>query len=147
VPTESLRKVTEVLLPGLAFGDCGTVTYAPAPPGFHPGSVSFRPALNGAAVRLSCFGNVPAERAARLTGQEVSSGAVDKAVTRADAGLRAAGFDEAMAAALAAEDVLAADKTPVRLTDKTFVPARDLTARRIRRRKRGKKAAAGRRTC
>ena len=46
-----------------------------------------------------------------LTGQDVSSGWVDKAVARVDAGLRAAGFDEAMLAALAAGDVLAADET------------------------------------
>jgi hypothetical protein len=73
-----------VLLPGRACGDCGTVTCAEAPPGFHPGSVSYRPALNGAAVLLSCSGNVPAGRPARLigmlTGQDVSSGWVDKAV-------------------------------------------------------------------
>ena len=129
IDIEILRKVTEVLLPGLACGDCGTVTYAAAPPGFHPGSVSYGPVLNGAAVLLSCFGNVPAERSARLigmlTGQDVSSGWVDKAVARLDAGLRAAGFDEAMLAALAAEDVLAADETPVSVTDKTPFPGPD----------------------
>lgn len=123
---EIIRKVTEVLLPGRACGDCGTVTYAAAPAGYHPGSVSYGPVLNGAAVLLSCFGNVPAERAARLigmlTGQEVSPGWVDKAVARVDAGLRAAGFDEAMLAALAAEDVLAADETPVSVADKTPLP-------------------------
>jgi transposase len=126
IDIEFLRKVTEVLLPGLSCGDCGTVTYAAAPAGFHPGSVSYGPVLNGAAVLLSCFGNVPAERSARLigmlTGQDVSSGWVDKAVARVDAGLRAAGFDEAMLAALAAEDVLAADETPVSVTDKTPLP-------------------------
>ena len=125
IDIEFLRKVTEVLLPGLACGDCGTVTYA-VPPGFHPGSVSYEPALNAAAVLLSCFGNVPAERPARLigmlTGQDVSSGWVDKAVARVDAGLRAAGLDEAMRAALAAEDVLGADETPVSVTDKTPLP-------------------------
>lgn len=96
IDIEILRKVTEVLLPGLSCGDCGTVTYAAAPPGFHPGSVSYGPVLNGAAVLLSCFGNVPAERSARLigmlTGQDVSSGWEDKAVARVDAGLRAAGL-------------------------------------------------------
>jgi hypothetical protein len=126
IDIEILRKVTEVLLPGLACGDCGTVTWAEAPPGYHQGSVSYGPVLNGAAVLLSCFGNVPAERAARLigmlTGQEVSAGWVDKAVARADAGLRAAGFDEAMLAALAAEGVLAADETPVNVLDKTPLP-------------------------
>jgi hypothetical protein len=37
--------------------------------------------------------------------------------------LQKAGFDEAMTAALAAEDVLAADETPVNVLDKTPVPA------------------------
>ena len=126
IDIEILRKVTEVLLPGLACGDCGTVTYAAAPPGFHQGSVSYGPVLNGAAVLLSCFGNVPAERSARLigmlTGQDVSSGWVDKAVARVNAGLEAAGFDEAMRAALAAEAVLAADETPVTVLDKAPLP-------------------------
>ena len=34
-----LRKVTEVLMPGLECGGCGTVTYAAPPPGFHAGAV------------------------------------------------------------------------------------------------------------
>jgi hypothetical protein len=126
IDIEILRKVTEVLLPGLACGDCGTVTYAAAPPGYRQGCVCYGPVLNAAAVLLSCFGNVPAERSARLigmlTGQDVSSGWVDKAVARVNAGLEAAGFDEAMLAALAAEGVLAADETPVNVLDKTPLP-------------------------
>ncbi len=100
---------------------------------------------------LSCFGNVPAERPARLigmlTGQDVSSGWVDKAVARVNAGLEAAGFDEAMLAALAAEDVLAADETPVSVTDKTPSRTRDPTGRRTRRRRPGSRRPRGRRTC
>jgi hypothetical protein len=72
-------KVTEVLLPGLACGGCGTVTHAAPPPGSHPGSVAYGPVLNAAAVLLSCHGNVPAERAAQLigmlTGEDVSAAA------------------------------------------------------------------------
>jgi transposase len=121
-----LRKVTEILLPALACGDCGTVTYAEAPPGFHQGSVSYGPVLNAAAVLLSCYGNVPSERSAQLigmlTGEDVSAGWIDKAVARINARLRAGGFDEAMAAAMAAEDVLAADETPVNVLDKTPFP-------------------------
>ena len=147
IDIEILRKVTEVVLPGLSCGDCGTVTYAAPPPGFHPGSVSYGPVLNAAAVLLSCFGNVPAERSARLigmlTGQDVSSGWVDKAVARADAGLRAAGFDEAMRAALAAEDVLAADETPVSVTDKTPVPDPGPDGEADPEEKAGKQEAAG----
>ena len=126
IDIEIIRKVTEILLPGLACGDCGTVTWADAPAGFHQGCVSYGPALNGAAVLLSCFGNVPAERSARLigmlTGQDVSAGWVDKAVARVNDGLARAGFDEAMLAALAAEDVLAADETPVNVAGKTPLP-------------------------
>ena len=72
---------------------------------------------------LSCHGNVPAERAsqviAMLLGMKVSAGWVDKAAARVSAQLRAAGFDDAMIAALAAEDVLAADETPVNVLDQT----------------------------
>jgi hypothetical protein len=103
--------------------------------------------LDGAAVLLSCFGNVPAERSARLigmlTGQDASSGWVDKAVARVDAGLRAAGFDEAMLAALAAEDVLAADETPVSVTDKTPVPDSGPDGEADPEEKAGKREAAG----
>ena len=75
---------------------------------------------------LSCYGNVPAERSARLTGMilgtQVSPGWVDKAVARVSAKLEDAGFDAAMMAALAAEDVLAADETPVNVLDKAPLP-------------------------
>jgi transposase len=126
IDIEILRKVTEVILPGLACAGCGTVTHAAPPPGFHGGAVSYGPVLNAAAVLLSCYGNVPAERSARLigmlTGQNVSPGWIDKAVARMNAGLQAAGFDEAMIAALAAEGVLAADETPVNVLDRAPLP-------------------------
>ena len=68
---------------------------------------------------LSCYGNVPPERTAQLIGMllgvGVSAGWVDKAAARVNAQLGKAGFDAAMLAALAAEDVLAADETPVSL--------------------------------
>jgi hypothetical protein len=153
IDVEILRKVTEVLLPGLACGGCGTVTYAAAPPGFHAGSVAYGPVLNAAAVLLSAYGNVPAERSAQLigmlTGEDVSAGWIDKAVARMNARLRAGGFDEAMAAALAAEDVLAADETPVNVLDKTPSRTRDraMPARRTRRRKTGRRPPRGHRTC
>jgi hypothetical protein len=83
VDVEILRKVTEWLLPGLACPCCGTVTFAEPPPGLHAGSVSYGPVLNAAAVLLSAYGNVPAERSAQLIGMllgtEVSAGWVDKA--------------------------------------------------------------------
>jgi hypothetical protein len=123
IDIEILRKATEYLLPGLACGGCGTVTFAAPPPGLHAGAVCYGPVLNAAAVLLSCCGNVPAERSAQLigmlTGEDVSAGWVDKAVARVNARLQAGGFDDAMTAALAAEDVLAADETPVNVLDKT----------------------------
>jgi hypothetical protein len=127
IDIEILRRVTECLLPGLACGGCGAVTFAAPPPGLHAGAVCYGPVLNAAAVLLSCYGNVPAERSAQLigmlTGEDVSAGWIDKAVARMNARLKTAGFDDAMTAALAAEDVLAADETPVNVLDKTPVPA------------------------
>ncbi len=58
-----------------------------------------------------------------LLGIEVSAGWVDKAAARVNAQLKAAGFDDAMIAALTAEDVLAADETPVNVLDRTACPA------------------------
>jgi transposase len=111
------RFVTEWLLPALACPCCGQVSVADAPPGLHPGTISYGPGVNAAAVLLSGYGNVPAERAADLIGMllgvPVSPGFVDKASARLDARLHDAGFDEAMQAALAAEPALGADETPV----------------------------------
>jgi transposase len=127
IDAEIVRKVTEWLLPGLACPCCGTVTFAAPPAGAHAGAVAYGPVLNAAAVLLSCYGNVPPERAAQLIGMllgtEVSAGWVDKAAARVSAQLQAGGFDEAMLAALAAEDVLAADETPVSVLDRTAPPA------------------------
>jgi hypothetical protein len=127
IDVEFVRKVTEWALPGLSCGCCGAVTFAEPPAGAHQGAVSYGPALNAAAVLLSCYGNVPPERASRLIGMllgaEVSAGWVDKAAARVSAQLGKAGFDEAMLAALAAEDVLAADETPVNVLDKAAAPA------------------------
>jgi transposase len=116
------RMVTEWLLPGLSCPCCGEVTFAAPPPGLHAGSVSYGPVLNAAAVLLTAYGNVPPERAARLIGMllgaDVSAGWVDKASSRLSARLRAAGLDEAMLAALAGQDVLGADETPVSVLGK-----------------------------
>ena len=117
-----IKMVTEWALPGLVCACCGTVTFAEPPAGTHAGSVSYGPALNAAAVLLCCYGNVPPERAAQVIGMllgiEVSAGWVDKAAARVSAQLGKAGFEEAMLAALAGEDVLAADETPVNVLDK-----------------------------
>jgi hypothetical protein len=111
------RVVTEWLLPALSCPCCGKVTMAAAPEGAHPGSVSYGPGVNTAAVLLSAYGNVPAERAAVLIGMllgiPVSPGFVDQANARLSERLQAAGFDGAMQAALGAEPALGADETPV----------------------------------
>ena len=127
IDVEIIRTVTQWALPGLWCRCCGTVTFAEPPPGAHAGAVCYGPVLNAAAVLLSCYGNVPPERAAQvmgmLLGVPVSAGWVDKAAARVAAQLGKAGFDEAMIAALAAEKVLAADETPVNVLDKTAPPA------------------------
>ena len=127
IDVEVIRKVTEWPLPGLLCPCCGTVTFAEPPPGAHAGAVSYGPVLNAAAVLLACYGNVPPERAAlvmgMLLGVPVSAGWVDKAAGRVAAQLGKAGFGDAMIAALAAEDVLAADETPVNVLDRSVPPA------------------------
>lgn len=148
IDIEIVRKVTECLLPGLDCAGCGTVTFAAPPPGLFQGAVTYGPVLNAAAVLLSCYGNVPAERSANLigmlTGEGVSTGWVDKAVARVNTRLQAAGFDGAMAAALAAEEVLAADETPVNVLDTTplAAPERDGAGQAGRREQDGKQAGA-----
>jgi transposase len=126
IDVEIIRNTVEWLLPGLACECCGTVTFADPPPGAHAGAVSYGPVLNAAAVLLSAYGNVPAGRTAMimgmLLGTEVSPGWVDKASSRLAARLAAGGLEAAMLAALAGEDVLAADETPVNVLDKAPPP-------------------------
>ena len=92
--------MTEWALPGLSCACCGTVTFADPPAGARQGPVSYGPVLNAAAVLLSCYGNVPPERAAQviamLLGVPVSAGFADKAAARVSAQLGKAGFGEAM---------------------------------------------------
>ncbi len=115
IDVEVIRKVTEWRLPGRVCSCCGTATFAEPPAGAHAGAVSYGPVLNAAAVLLSCYGNVPPERAApgmgMLLSVPVSAGRVDKAATRISAQLAKGGFDDAMIAALTGEKVLAADET------------------------------------
>jgi transposase len=121
IDVEVIRTVTEWALPGRKCRGCGTVTFAGAPPGAYAGSVSYGPVLNAAAVVLTAYGNVPPERAAHvmgmLLGVPVSPGWVDKASGRLAAQLGKAGFGAAMLAALAGQDALAADETPVNVLD------------------------------
>ena len=95
---------------------CGTTTTV-SPPFGHVGTVSYGPNLNAAAVLVGSEGNVPVERTAMLLkallGVQVSVGFVARAAERLADKLGAAGFDEAMKAALRAEDVLCGDESPV----------------------------------
>lgn len=81
-----------------------------------PGSVSYGPNLNAAAILLGHEGNVAVAATARvldqLLGATVSTGFVARAHERLSQALEAAGFDQAMVAALRAEPVLCADETP-----------------------------------
>ena len=122
------RFVTEWLLPALICPCCEQVTIADAPLGAHPGTISYGPGINTAAVLLSGYGNVPAERTAHLIGMllgiPVSAGFVDKAASRLDGRLQDAGFDDAMQAALAGEMALGADETPVNVLTADQDPGR-----------------------
>jgi len=115
------RFVTEYLLPLLTCACCGKVNAAQLPRWAHPGSISYGPQVNTAAMLLSSYGNVPAERTAdlirMLLGVPVSPGFVDGASERLNGRLEDAGFDQAMQSALGDEPVLAADETPVNLID------------------------------
>ena len=117
-----IRWRTEYLLPRRRC-TCTTVTTAHPPMGGPINGISYGPALNTAAVALTAFGNVPTERAAHLvgmlTGQQVSAGFVDRANARLAEQLTAAGFDDALLAALLAEPVLTADESPVEVVTPT----------------------------
>ncbi|MDQ1292913.1 MAG: transposase [Actinomycetota bacterium] len=119
-----VRWRTEYLLPRRRCA-CTVVTTARPPSGGPVNGIGFGPVLNTAAVALTAFGNVPTERAAQLvgmlTGQEVSAGFVDRAGARLAEQLTAAGFDDALLAALLTEPVLTADESPVEV----LTPTRD----------------------
>jgi len=113
---EIVRRRVEYRLPRVRCACCGKVTTAQPPEG-QAGTVSYGRVLNAAAVLLGNYANVPTERAANvigmLFGEAVSAGFVDRAAQRLAERLDAAGFDEAMRAALLAEPVLGADESPV----------------------------------
>ncbi len=62
------RFVTEYLLPLLACPCCGKVNAARGPGQSYPGSVSYGPGINTAAVLLSSYGNVPSDPIPRVSG-------------------------------------------------------------------------------
>jgi hypothetical protein len=92
-----------------------------APPFAQAGAVVYGPMLNAAAILLASQGNVPIEATAALMDAlldaPVSTGFVARAQHRLAEILDAAGFDQAMIAALRDEDVLGADESPVNVVD------------------------------
>jgi hypothetical protein len=114
LPPIALEKV-HYLLPRRRCACCGKITTAALPWGA-PGTVTYGPNINAAAILLASEGNVPVERTAllmaALLGAPVSTGFVARALERFAQHLAAAGFDEAMIQALRAEDVLCTDETP-----------------------------------
>jgi transposase len=101
---------------------CGCVTSGSAE-GAQAGAVVYGSNLNAYAVLLQAEGNVPVERAASLIeallGVPVSSGFAARALARAAERLTKSGFEEVMAEALRAEDVLCGDESPVNLLHKS----------------------------
>ena len=128
IPPVRLEKVHYVL-PRRKCCGCGKTTTASVPFG-QAGAVTYGLNVNAAAIVLASAGNVPVERTAMLMaallGSPVSSGFVARAHERFAEKLTAAGFDEAMRDALADEEVLHADETPVNVartdTDEHGVP-------------------------
>jgi len=129
IPPVRLEKVHYVL-PRRKCCGCGKTTTASVPFG-QAGAVTYGLNVNAAAIVLASAGNVPVERTAMLMaallGSPVSSGFVARAHERFAEKLTAAGFDEAMRDALADEEVLHADETPVNVartdTDEHGEPA------------------------
>jgi transposase IS66 family protein len=85
------------------------------------GAVVYGQNVNAAAILLASAGNVAVERTAMLMqallASPVSTGFVARAHERFAERLAAAGFDDVMEAALAAEPVLCGDETPVNVVN------------------------------
>ncbi len=107
--------VTEYLMMRRACS-CGHVTGASLPVGVRGGPTCYGPGVSAAATWLASQDVIGVERAAdmmsALLGAEVSTGFVSSCLTRLDTALTAAGFDEALKAALCEAEVLGTDETP-----------------------------------
>ena len=118
LPTFSLA-VTEYLLMRRRCG-CGHVTTASPPAGVRGGPTCYGPNATAAATLLASQDVLGIERTAdlmsALLGVEVSTGFISSCLTRLDTALTAAGFEEALKAALREQEVLGTDETPAPLT-------------------------------
>jgi len=123
IPPIALEKV-KWLLPRRRCGCCGKTTTALVPdaPSAQAATVTYGPNVNAAAVLLGSEGNVPVERTAMLMeallGTDVSAGFTARAHQRLAERLQAAGFTTKLKDALASEDVLCGDETPVNIAFK-----------------------------
>lgn len=111
--------VTEYLMMRRVCG-CGHATTAAAPPDVSGGPACYGPNVVAAATFLASQDVIGIERAAdlmsALLGVEVSTGFVSRCLARLDAALTAAGFEDALKAALREADVLGTDETPAPVT-------------------------------
>ena len=99
---------------------CGQVTTGRLPVGVRGGPTCYGPHVSAAATWLASQDVIGIERAAdmmsALLGAEVSTGFVSSCLTRLDDALNAAGFEEALKAALCEQAVLGTDETPAPVT-------------------------------
>lgn len=111
--------VTEYLMMQRAC-PCGHVTTAALPDGVPGGPTCYGPHVSAAATWLACQDVIGVERAAdmmsALLGVPVSTGYVSSCLARLDDALAAAGFEDALKAALCEQDVLGTDETPAPIT-------------------------------
>jgi transposase len=118
LPTLAL-KVTEYLMMRRVCS-CGCATTADLPVGVRGGPACYGPNVTAAATWLASQDVIGVERAAEmmstLLGAPVSTGYVSSCLTRLDAALTAAGFEEALKAALCEQPVLGTDETPAPVT-------------------------------
>ena len=99
---------------------CGHATTADLPAGVRGGPTCYGPNVTAAATLLASQDVLGIERTAdlmsTLLGVAVSTGFISSCLTRLDDALTTAGFEEALKAALLAQDVLGTDETPAPLT-------------------------------
>jgi transposase len=99
---------------------CGQVTTADLPAGVRGGPTCYGPNVTAAATLLASQDVLGIERTAdlmsALLGVAVSTGFISCCLTRLDDALTAAGFEQALKAALRAQEVVGTDETPAPLT-------------------------------
>jgi hypothetical protein len=112
-------QVTEYLMMARTCG-CGHVTTAAPPPQVSGGPACYGPNVIAAATFLASTDVLSLERTAdlmsALLGTPVSTGFISRCLARLDDALQAAGFEDALKAALTNADVLGTDESPAPIT-------------------------------